>query len=137
MVNQVASALVEESFTEGQYVITQGEEGDKFYIIAEGAVKCTSTKEGGAEIDLITLKDGDYFGEMALMLNEPRHANCIAVNGGNAKPAPDGRLTAHSHAHRPQNHARLFLSCDHFRCCRCSCSCSCCGVRRPSAFKAP
>jgi len=24
---------------------------------------------------------GDYFGEMALMLDEPRHANCIAVNG--------------------------------------------------------
>jgi CRP-like cAMP-binding protein len=26
-----------------------------------------------------TLKAGDYFGEMALMLNETRHANCIAV----------------------------------------------------------
>jgi len=38
-------------------------------------------RQGGAEIDLITLKDGDYFGEMALMLNEPRHANCIAVSG--------------------------------------------------------
>jgi len=44
-VNQVASALQEESFAEGEYIITQGEEGDKFYIIAEGNVKCTSTKE--------------------------------------------------------------------------------------------
>ena len=26
-----------------------------------------------------TLKEGDYFGEMALMLNEKRHANCIAM----------------------------------------------------------
>ena len=26
-----------------------------------------------------SLKAGDYFGEMALMLNEMRHANCIAV----------------------------------------------------------
>jgi CRP-like cAMP-binding protein len=25
-----------------------------------------------------SLKSGDYFGEMALMLNEMRHANCIA-----------------------------------------------------------
>mmetsp|Transcript_19753 Transcript_19753/g.44798 ORF Transcript_19753/g.44798 Transcript_19753/m.44798 type:complete len:598 (-) Transcript_19753:55-1848(-) len=81
MVNQVASALVEETFREGEYIITQGEEGDKFYIIADGNVKCTSTKEGGAEIDLITCKAGDYFGEMALMLNEPRHANCIAFGG--------------------------------------------------------
>lgn len=28
-----------------------------------------------------TLKSGDYFGEMALMLDETRHANCIAVGG--------------------------------------------------------
>ena len=34
----------------------QGEEGDKFYILAEGTVKCTATKEGGAEIDLITIQ---------------------------------------------------------------------------------
>ena len=27
-----------------------------------------------------TLKEGDYFGEMALMLNEKRHANCIAMS---------------------------------------------------------
>lgn len=26
-----------------------------------------------------TLKTGDYFGEMALMLNDTRHANCIAM----------------------------------------------------------
>ena len=81
MVNQVASALMEETFTAGEYIITQGDEGDKFYVIAEGQVKCTSSKEGGSEIDLITLKEGDYFGEMALMLNEPRHANCIATGG--------------------------------------------------------
>ena len=81
MVTQVASALMEETFTAGEYIITQGEEGDKFYIIADGQVKCTSSKEGGQEIDLITLNTGDYFGEMALMLNEPRHANCIATGG--------------------------------------------------------
>ncbi len=44
-------------------------------------MKCTSTNaEMGTEKDLITLDAGDYFGEMALMLDEPRHANCIAVS---------------------------------------------------------
>ena len=36
-------------------------------------------ESSGREIDLITLKAGEYFGEMALMLNDTRHANVIAV----------------------------------------------------------
>lgn len=79
IISQIASALIEERFKDKDYIIRQGDEGDKFYIINEGSVRCTSTKENGSEVDLITLNSGDYFGEMALMLNEPRHANCIAV----------------------------------------------------------
>lgn len=32
----MASALKEESFNAGEYIISQGDEGDKFYIISEG-----------------------------------------------------------------------------------------------------
>jgi CRP-like cAMP-binding protein len=80
-ITRIAGALTEETFTDGTYIIKQGDMGDAFYIINHGNVKCTATKDNGTETDLITLKDGDYFGEMALMLDEPRHANCIAVNG--------------------------------------------------------
>jgi len=78
-IGKLAGALEDQEFESGQHIIRQGEIGDSFFIIEEGNVKCTQIKSSGREVELITLKTGDYFGEMALMLNETRHANCIAV----------------------------------------------------------
>mmetsp|Transcript_12273 Transcript_12273/g.11105 ORF Transcript_12273/g.11105 Transcript_12273/m.11105 type:complete len:832 (+) Transcript_12273:78-2573(+) len=79
-ISKLAGALEEASYTDGQFIIKQGDVGNSFFIIEEGNVRCTQIKSSGKEVDLITLKEGDYFGEMALMLNETRHANCIASN---------------------------------------------------------
>ncbi|CAK4677207.1 hypothetical protein LEN26_005249 [Aphanomyces euteiches] len=76
---KVAAALHLEQFDSGTYIIKQGEEGHTFYIVVEGKVRCTtSSTHDGSEKPLMTLTKGQYFGEMALMLNEPRQANCIA-----------------------------------------------------------
>ncbi|KAJ0407956.1 hypothetical protein ATCC90586_001984 [Pythium insidiosum] len=78
---KVAAALKLQRFNDGEFIIRQGEEGNTFYIIVEGKVRCTSRGLGAdsSEKELMTLQRGNYFGEMALMLNEPRQANCIAV----------------------------------------------------------
>lgn len=78
---KVAAALKLQRFSDGDYIIRQGEDGQTFYIIVEGKVRCTSRGSGAdaAEKELMTLCRGNYFGEMALMLNEPRQANCVAV----------------------------------------------------------
>eukprot|EP01038_Epipyxis_sp_PR26KG_P007986 gene7986-10829_t len=78
-ISKLAGALEVLSYEDGDYIIRQGDVGDSFYIIEDGQVKCTQVKASGREVDLITLKNGDYFGEMALMLNDTRHANCVAV----------------------------------------------------------
>lgn len=77
-IGKLAGALDVATFSDGQHIIRQGDSGNSFYIIEDGNVRCTQIKSSGREVDLITLKFGDYFGEMALMLNETRHANCIA-----------------------------------------------------------
>ncbi|OQR96142.1 cGMP-dependent protein kinase [Achlya hypogyna] len=75
---KVAAAMKLETFADGSYIIRQGEEGHLFYIVVEGTVLCTTTTVNDGEKPLMTLTKGQYFGEMALMLNEPRQANCIA-----------------------------------------------------------
>ena len=79
-ISKLAGALEETVFSEGEQIVRQGDVGISFFIIEEGTVRCTQVKSTGIEVNLITLKSGDYFGEMALMLNETRHANVYAID---------------------------------------------------------
>jgi len=67
--------LTKENFTKGQFIITEGDAGDKFYIVAEGAV---SIRKGKQEI--AQLGPGDYFGEAALLSDSARLASVLAAD---------------------------------------------------------
>jgi cAMP-dependent protein kinase regulator len=76
---QISDALKTASFNQGDYVITQGEMGDVFYIIEEGEAEATKTLEPGKPPQTVKYyRAGDYFGELALIKGEPRAANIIA-----------------------------------------------------------
>eukprot|EP00606_Chrysophyceae_sp_TOSAG23-5_P001104 GSChrysophyteH2.ASY1.ANO1.1091.1 assembled CDS len=77
-IGKLAGAFECVSFEDGATIVRQGDVADSFFIIEEGTVKCTQIKGTGREVDLMRLQSGDYFGEMALMLHDKRHANCIA-----------------------------------------------------------
>jgi CRP-like cAMP-binding protein len=62
------------SFPAEHTIIAQGSVGDAFYIILNGVV---SVRQNGREVK--TYGAGDYFGETALVLGQPRVADCIAV----------------------------------------------------------
>jgi hypothetical protein len=66
-------------YSDGDYIIRQGEIGEMFYVLFSGQVNCTKTLEDGSEIDLIQLDAGQIFGERALIKQEPRGANVIAM----------------------------------------------------------
>eukprot|EP00903_Cladosiphon_okamuranus_P007650 g7418.t1 len=82
-VNKLADALEVREFQKDEYIIRQGQQGEDFFLIEDGVVSCTQAKSATdpTEISLLTLGKGEYFGEMALMLEEPRAANCIATEG--------------------------------------------------------
>ena len=55
------------------------ESGDIFCLIREGQVKVTMISPEGKEIILKILGPGDFFGEMALLDDEPRSATVVAT----------------------------------------------------------
>lgn len=71
--SQLADALVSENFTGGTNIMTQGEVGNKFYVLEEG--KAFATKDGRK---VMSYGVGDYFGELALIKNQPRAASVTA-----------------------------------------------------------
>src|SRR2546428_2939673 len=60
-------------------VFFENEAGDFFFTIVQGRIKVTILGDDGREIILSILGPGDFFGEMALLDNEPRSATAIAV----------------------------------------------------------
>ncbi len=66
----------------GDFIIKQGDDGDYYYIIKHGRCKVTRTSKAGTQLTLATLKDGDAFGEEALLSDAKRNANIVMETDG-------------------------------------------------------
>ncbi len=75
---QVADALKLAYYKKSEYVIKEGEYGDVFYIVEDGKATATKSLDGKKQVSVKDYKKGDYFGELALIKNQPRAANVIA-----------------------------------------------------------
>eukprot|EP00929_Paragymnodinium_shiwhaense_P092794 TRINITY_DN5278_c0_g7_i1.p1 TRINITY_DN5278_c0_g7~~TRINITY_DN5278_c0_g7_i1.p1 ORF type:complete len:407 (+),score=152.87 TRINITY_DN5278_c0_g7_i1:76-1296(+) len=82
--SQIADALKAETFTQGHMIVKQDEPGDKFYIVEEGKLYAMKTLPEGEQKRVMEYQAGDYFGELALLKNQPRAASII-VDSPNAK----------------------------------------------------
>jgi predicted MFS family arabinose efflux permease len=75
VLEQVADDLVPLHFGAGDQIIGQGEVGNRFYILAEGAVEVRVSGQAAA-----SLGPGDSFGEIALLRDVPRTATVRAAD---------------------------------------------------------
>ena len=76
---QICDALKTETVPAGTRIIQQDEEGDKFYILDDGKAHAAKVLEPGKpEETVLEYQKGGYFGELALLKNEPRAASVIA-----------------------------------------------------------
>lgn len=74
---RVVAIGVEEAYKGGATVFKEGEPGDKFYLIVEGAVRVSRIVPGMGEEALAVLRPGAYFGEMSLIDDAPRSATVM------------------------------------------------------------
>ena len=74
---RLARIGTEESYKKGDAVFHQGDQGDTFYLVLEGAVRISRQVAGLGEEALAVLRAGAAFGEMALIDDSPRSAGAL------------------------------------------------------------
>jgi CRP-like cAMP-binding protein len=71
--------LQHQSFPDGYAIVNQGDLAESMYILAVGRAVATMTVEIGAPPKTLrSYQSGDYFGELALLSNQPRSATVSA-----------------------------------------------------------
>lgn len=77
--SKIADALKPITYKKGEFVVKEGEFGDNFFLIEEGEAIATKTLKEGDEPEVVyKYKQGDYFGELALLRDTARAANIVA-----------------------------------------------------------
>lgn len=74
---EVADKMMVEEAEAGDVVIRQGDPGEQFYLIRSGAVDVV-VEHDGQRRKVAELGQGQYFGEAALLRDEPRNATIVA-----------------------------------------------------------
>ena len=77
-----SKVLDRRNYPAGQLVVKQGDIGSCAYLVQTGLVK-VYTEDKDRTYELARLGPGQIFGEMALVMDEPRSASVIAVEDSN------------------------------------------------------
>ena len=75
----ILARLTSSKYESGATIVRQGDIGDTMYLIKEGKVRVWLNDLLKGNIEVTTLGEGDFFGEIALATSRPRVANVTAT----------------------------------------------------------
>lgn len=89
----IGASLGTRAFARGETIFHQGSDGDVLYLIVRGQVRIYTVSQLGQELSVKIFRDGDFFGELALLDGQPRSASAEAMRATTT-------LTLHRYAFR-------------------------------------
>ena len=75
----------EREYSDGKIIVREGEPGVSVFLVGRGSVQVVLEGENSADTPIATLRQGEFFGEMALLEKKPRAAtvkakeNCVLL----------------------------------------------------------
>ena len=76
----ITASVRQVSYPKGNIVFYEGDPGDFLLIVLSGRVKVVLLGESGQEINLATLGEGSFVGEMSLLDGAPRSATVVTMD---------------------------------------------------------
>jgi CRP-like cAMP-binding protein len=78
-IQRIMQAARSRTYPKNSVIVFEDDPGDALYVVAKGQVKVVLIGDDGREVILSVLGEGEFFGEMALIDDEPRSAHVIAM----------------------------------------------------------
>lgn len=79
VLEELSAQFQPEIYQADREVVHEGDPGDRFYLIARGELEVLAAQADGSPRKIAVLRDGDYFGEVALLRDQPRSATVRTV----------------------------------------------------------
>jgi CRP/FNR family transcriptional regulator, cyclic AMP receptor protein len=76
----LAAAVDQVNYKSGEIIFNESDRGDALYVIDSGSVRIWVLDEDIKPVTLAELKEGDFFGELAVLDRGPRSTNATAIN---------------------------------------------------------
>jgi CRP/FNR family cyclic AMP-dependent transcriptional regulator len=74
------SAIVRETYAVDDFIFFEGDIENHFYIVESGSVQIFTKSKLGKRLDILTVEEGESFGEFALLDQKPRSASAQAIS---------------------------------------------------------
>ncbi len=74
----LSERIEEQSIEPEQVLFYEGDKGDELYIVREGEIAITVKLPTGEDLEISTVTQGNFFGEMSIFEHAPRSATCYA-----------------------------------------------------------
>jgi CRP-like cAMP-binding protein len=78
-IQRLSSRFVSRDYESGQDIVTQGKGGAGLFIMVSGAAEAIRVRTDGSKVVVNTFGSTDFFGELALLDDEPRTASVVAT----------------------------------------------------------